>query len=214
MAHKESVQLFKVCETIRTHFKPQGVGEGTSLENWKAKVRVQFHQRVQNDWRTSLDSHPSLWLYKQYKLLEAPGFAVLRQFTGRSELSRARIADIDFFNHVMVPMGNERWECPRCSRALSALHEGSQHRYELEYHVTISCPGRRKETQDLLGTASKWWPADWATLPWHEQLAYFLQLTGDQPPEAAVVVASHLYGALKEGHEAQVRIVRLRAELV
>ena len=138
----------------------------------------------------------------------------MRQFTGRSELSRARIADINFFNLVMVPLGNERWECPWCPQALSALHEGSQHRYELAYHVAISCPGRRKETQDLLGTASKWWPADWATLPWHEQLAYFLQLTGDQPPEAAVVVASHLYGALKEGHEAQVRIVRLRAELV
>ena len=206
VAHKESVQLFKVCETIRTHFKPQGVGEGTSLENWKAKVRVQFHQRVQNDWRAPLDSHPSLWLYKKYKSFETPGFASLRKFTGSSELSRARIADIDFFNLVMVPLGNERWECPWCPQALSALHEGSQHRY--------GCPGRRKETQDLLGTASKWWPADWATLPWHEQLAYFLQLTGDQPPEAAVVVASHLYGALKEGHEAQVRIVRLRAGLV
>ena len=66
---------------------------------------------------------------------------------------------------------------------------------------------------DLLGTATKWWPANWAALPWYEQIAYFLQLAGAQPPEAAVVVGSHLYDALKEGHEARERIVRLRAGL-
>ena len=213
VAHKSSVQLFKLCDTIRIYFQPQGVGEDTSLENWKATVKRQLHQRVENDWRASMDDHPSLWLYKKYKTLETTGFAFLRNFKGRSELSRARIADIDFFGHVMVPMGNGNWECPWCPQKLSAFHDESQHRYELAYHVTLGCPGRRRETMDLLGTATKWWPADWAALPWYEQIAYFLQLAGAQPPEAAVVVGSHLYDALKEGHEARERIVRLRAGL-
>ena len=77
--------------------------------------------------------------------------------------------------------------------------------YELACHVTLSCSGRRKETRDFLGTKSKWWPADWDILRTARVRA---------APEAAVVVANHLYDALKEGHEARECIVRLIAALV